>query len=302
VTDVPARVAWLTDALMAPVDDEVAPTALAQVRDDLVRDLRALGCELPDGERLQIDAFKVRLAQRHPDRCISVDDTFTPSPRTCRRAIGVAAVNRCVRGHSPNPAVAVAAVLADGLDDVAVAGTGGAVRVPWWARWYAGLPDGGRAVVRAEAVTWATQLLTAVDWPQVPRPVIGGRDDWWPCPGGTPIVFKGRADVRAMVGRRPALLVVGAGCCQADWRVDLGYPGLVAALGRDAPVTPCRVVGIWPQSGQMRILPIDVHALRATATAVVAGVATWVDSRIEKERGTRTSPAGAPVSVDGAVA
>ncbi len=303
MTKVPARVAWLTDALMAPITDEVAPAAWAQLRDQLVRDLRALGAELPDGERLQIDAFKVRLAQRHPDRCISIDDTFTPSPRTCRRAVGVAAVNRCVRGHSPNPAVAVAAVLAEGLEDAAAAGDSGAMRAPWWARWYAGLPDGGRAVVRAEAVTWATQLLTAVDWQQVPRPVIGGRDDWWQCPSGTPIVFKGRADLRALVDRRPALLVVGTGCCPADWRVELGYPGLVAALCREARVSPCRVVGVWPQSGQVRILPIDAAALRATATAVVAGVATWVDSRIEKERGTRNSVSDAlSVSVDGALA
>jgi hypothetical protein len=303
VTNVPARVAWLTDALLALAVEEVAPAALAQLRDDLVRDLGALGAELPDGERLQLDAFKVRLAQRHPDQCISIDDTFTPSPRVCRRAVGVAAVNRCVRGHSPNPAVAVATVLAEGLEDAAVARDTGAVRAPWWAEWYAGLPDGGRAVVRAEAVTWATQLLTAVDWRQVPRPVVGGRDDWWQCPGGTPIVLKGRADVRALVGRRPVLLVVGTGRCQADWRAELGYPGLVASLGREAPVSPCRVVGVWPQSGQVRILPLDVAALRASATAVVAGVATWVDSRIEKERGTRNSVSDPlSVSVDGALA
>jgi hypothetical protein len=90
--------------------------------------------------------------------------------------------------------------------------------------------------------------------------------------------------VRALVGRRPALLVVGSGQCRADWRVELGYPGLVAALGRDAAVAPCRVVGVWPQSGQVRVLPVDVTTLRATATAVVAAVATWVDSRIEKDR------------------
>jgi hypothetical protein len=303
MTTIPARVAWLTDALLAPASEDVAPAALVELHDDLVRDLQALGSELPDGERLQMDGFKVRTAHRYPDRCMSFDDTFVPSPRSSRRAVGVAAVNRCVRGHSPCPAGAVREVLAEGLEDASVARGTGAVRAPWWASWYAGLPGGGRAVVCAEAVTWATQLLTAVDWSQVPRPVIGGRDDWWPCPGGTPIVLKGRADVRSLVGRRAALLVVGTGRCQADWRVELGYPGLVAALGRDAQVAPCRVVGVWPQSGQVRVLPVDLVALRATATAVVAAVATWVDSRIEAERSAAAGVPGAvAVPVDGAVA
>ncbi len=75
---------------------------LARVRGrGLVRDLQALSAELPAGERLQIDAFKVLGAQRHPERCMASDDTFVASPRLCRRALGVAAVNRCVRGLSP---------------------------------------------------------------------------------------------------------------------------------------------------------------------------------------------------------
>jgi hypothetical protein len=297
VTTVAPRVTWLTDALVAPAIEEVAPGELAALRADLVRDLEALGADLPDGERLQVDAYKLLVAHRHPERCMAIDDTFVASPRLARRAIGVAAVNRCVRHHSPAPAVAVAEVLAEGLEDVAVAARTGAVRAPWWAEWYAGLPGGGRAVVCAEAVTWATQLLGAVDWPRLARPVIGGRDDWWQCPGATPIVLKGRADVRSLEGRRPALLVVGTGRCQADWRTQLGYPGLVATLGRDAHVAPRRVVGVWPQSGQVRVLPVDLAMLRATAAAVVAAVATWVDSQIEVRRSV---PGALAVSADGA--
>jgi hypothetical protein len=300
VTTVPLRVTWLTDALVAPPVEEVQSTELTALRADLVRDLQALGADLPDGERLQIDAYKLLVAHRHPERCMSIDDTFVASPRLVRRAVGVAAVNRCVRQLSSAPAVAVAEVLAEGLEDVSVAARTGAVRAPWWAEWYSGLPGGGRAVVCAEAVTWATQLLAAVDWPRVARPLVGGRDDWWQCPGATPIVLKGRADVRALVGRRPSLLVVGTGRCQADWRVQLGYPGLVATLGRDAPVAPRRVVGVWPQSGQVRVLPVDLTMLRASATAVIAAVATWVDSRIEVHRaGAGNAPEALAVSVDG---
>jgi hypothetical protein len=303
VTTVAPRVTWLTDALVAPPVDEVGSTELAALRGDLVRDLQALGADLPDGERLQVDAYKLLVAHRHPERCMSIDDTFVASPRLVRRAVGVAAVNRCVRQLSPAPALAVAEVLAEGLDDLSLATSTGAVRAPWWAEWYDGLPAGGRAVVCAEAVTWATQLLASVDWPRVARPLVGGRDDWWQCPGATPIVLKGRADVRVLAGRRPSLLVVGTGRCRADWRVQLGYPALVAALGRDAHVAPRRVVGVWPQSGQVRVLPVDITMLRDCAGAVISAVATWVDSRIEVRRvALGSGPVALAVSVDGASA
>lgn len=296
MSTVPARVAWLTDALVAPAGEEVSSAELARLRDDLGRDLQALGADLPPGHRLQIDTFKILVAHRRPERCMSSDEAFVASPRRCRRAVGLAAVNRCVRGLSPGPSAAVAETLAAGLEDASVAAGTAAARAPWWAQWYAGLPRGGRAVVCAEAVTWATQLLTTVDWQRIPRmAVIGGRDDWWQGPGGSQIVLKGRADVRALVQRRPALLVVGSGRCQADWRVELGYPALVGALGREAWTAPCRVVGVWPQSGQVRVLPVDGAALRATAGAVVSAVGTWVDGRIEAERDVAVGADGALV-------
>jgi len=303
MTTVPPRVAWLTDALVAPPTEDLSATGLAEVRQDLCHELQALGAELPEGERLQIDAFRVLLAHRHPERCMSTNEAFVPSPRRCRRAVGVAAVNRCVRGRAPGPAIAVAEVLAEGLEDASVAVGVDALRAPWWAAWYSGLSRGARAAVCAEATTWATQLLTAVDWQRLHRPIVGGRDDWWQCPDRTPIVLKGRAEVRSLAGRRPALLVVGTGRCESDWRIELGYPGLVAALGRDAQVAPRRVVGVWPQSGQVRVLPVDLATLRATAVSVVAAVATWVDGRIEAARTPGTdAPEPLVASVDGAVA
>lgn len=293
---VSSRASWLTDALLAPPGEDVLPAELARLRADLACELRALGADLPPGERLQLDVFKVLVAHRHPERCMSGDNAFVASPRLCRRAVGVAAVNRCVRGLSPSPAVAVAEVLAGGLEDAELATGTAAVRAPWWAEWYAGLPGGGRAVVQAEAVAWATQLVTALDWRRIARlPVIGGRDDWWQCPDGPQVVLKGRADVRSFDRRRPALLVVAAGRCRADWRIELGYPGLVAALVRDAHAAPSRVVGLWPRSGQVRVLPVDLTTLRATATAVAAAAATWVDGRIEAHGEAAGAP-GVPIA------
>ncbi len=139
---VPARVSWLTDALEAPASDDLAPEELALVRESVGRNLQGLGAELPDGVRLQMDAYKVMLAHRHPEQCMSIDDEFVPTPRSCRRAVAVVAVNRCVRQRCA-PGVAVAAVLAEGLEDAALSRSGGQVRAPWWAPWYAGLPPGG---------------------------------------------------------------------------------------------------------------------------------------------------------------
>jgi hypothetical protein len=273
-----SRAARLADVLTSAPDAALAATDLAAVRDDLGRTLPVLAAELPEGEHFVLDAFKVLVAHRHPDRCGAYDQPFTPSPRACRRTVGLLALNRCVRGFSPGPTTAVAEVLTSAIDDA----SGDAQATVWWAPWYRSLRVGARAAVHAEAVTWTTQLLTALDWARVPGPpVIGGRDDRWQCPGARRLSLKGRADVRVLAGGRPALLVMGAGRCRDDWRVLLGFSALVGALGRNAAGAPCRVVGIWPESGQVRVLPVDAGVLRASADAVVGAVATWVDTRLD---------------------
>ncbi|MGA2520926.1 MAG: hypothetical protein ABSG81_08945 [Acidimicrobiales bacterium] len=282
------RAETLAEALAAPPDDLPAAEDIDRLRQALGRDLLAVAGDLPAGDSLRMDAFTMRLARRHPERCMHAADTeFVPTPRNCRRAVGIAAVRACVRGASPGPAAAVAEVLASGVEDVARPSDDRGSRPPWWAGWYAGLPAGGQAVVQAEAVAWATRLLTAVAWGHLSRPaVIGGRDDWWQCPGSRSVVLRGQADVRVPVQRRLALLVVGTGRCPEDWRTELCFPGLVATLVRDAQAAPCRVVGIWPDSGQVRVLPVSLPMLRAGAVEVVSAVATWVDGRIEARRPT----------------
>ena len=138
-------------------------------------------------------------------------------------------------------------------------------------------------MVKAEAVTWATQLATALQWERLERPpVIGGRDDWWACPGTRRLTLKGRADVRAVIGGRQALLVISGGVPTAGWRLDLGFPALVAALVRGERGVPVRVVGTWPSCGQFRALEVDAGVLVDSARAVVSAVGTWVDALIER--------------------
>ena len=152
------------------------------------------------------------VAHRHPDRCMASDDTFVPSPRlvsSCggrRRRQPVRArprsrsggrggpgAGRRARGRRASPSAPARSGRRGGRS-----GTGHCPPVA--GRWWRPRRSRGR---RSCSPPWIGR------WS--PRPVIGGRDDWWQCPGGTPIVLKGRAEVRTLVGRRPALLVVGLG-------------------------------------------------------------------------------------------
>jgi hypothetical protein len=271
----------LTEALLAPAPAPLSASNLVTLAERLAGDLTAVVGELPTGERLRLDAYRFAMAREHPERCTTADGPFVPSPAICRRAIGLRAVERCVRRRSPSPAVAVGEVLAAGMDDVAgIDGSGN--RPPWWASWFVGLSSGGRAMVEADAVTWATQLWTALEWHGFEQaPIVGGGDDWWDCPGTRALTLHGRADVRVRAEGRPALLVMGSGVPPSDWRLELGFPALVAALARRGQSVPARVVGLWPASGQVRILAVDEFDLADVATAVVGAVATWVDARIE---------------------
>lgn len=277
------RASAVTEELLSPVP-EVDAAELRAVRQLVVDALTPIAAEVPAGKRLVLDTYGLAVARHHPERCATAQAPFVPTPVTCRRAVGVAAAERCVRRRAAGPAQAVADVLAAGVEDALEAGRGG-VRAPWWATWYAALPPGGRAVVAAEAVTWATQLCTALDWGLVEGPVVvGGHDDWWDLPGSRSLVLKGRADVRARVGQRAVLVVMRTGIPDAGSRAELLFPALVSSLAGAARAVPGRVLGLWPATGQVRVVPVDGAALRSCVDDVAAAAATWVDGLIEQAR------------------
>lgn len=276
--------AWtVTDELVASVPALEAPE-LQRLRDRVVTELTPLAAELPEGLRLVLDGYRYRIAVRAPERCAEPAGDFTPSPAACRRAIGVAAVDRCLRRRAAGPAQAVSQVLDAGVEDAERASEGDGTRAPWWARWYGGLGPGGRAAVAAEATTWATQLWTSLAWDRIPPPVVvGGRDDWWDLPGQR-ITLRSRADVRAHVDRRAVLAVVGTGVPDSASRSELSFAALVSALAGGARSAPGRVLGLWPAAGQVRVVPVGARALDVAVDELVAVTATWVDALIEGRR------------------
>ena len=276
------RAPALTEELLAPAPP-LSGEDLDAVRRRIVDLLGPLAAELAGTERFVLDGYRLGIALRQPERCLVEQGAFVPSPATCRRAVGVAALARCLRRRAPGPAEAVAAVLGEALEEGAGVTDAGQAPGPWWGRWFAGLGPGARAAVAAEATTWATQLWTALDWDRLPAPVVaGGRQDFWALPATRALALRSRADVRLRVDGRAALVVVGAGAPDPTSRAELLFAALVPALAGSAAAAPGRVVGLWPAAGALRVVAVDRRALDSAADQVATAVATWVDAVLER--------------------
>jgi len=133
-------------------------------------------------------------------------------------------------------------------------------------------PRGVRALVHAEAVTWATQLLGALDWARLGRSAsVGG-----PTSGGTtagcahPARPLGSAHSARRSGRRgswrpsPVLRAERTSWEEQSRRAGPQCSGLGARCPDGPP--PVRVAGWWPESGRALIVPVDGALLEATMT------------------------------------
>ena len=127
----------------------------------------------PPGEQLVLDAHRLRIAITDPERC-GADEDFVPFPGLTRRAIGVAALARWAVAapappRPPSPTcwrsastISPAPGIRPWPAECARRGGPSGIR--------AHLGVGGRAVVEAEAVTWATQLAGALAWERLDPP------------------------------------------------------------------------------------------------------------------------------------
>ncbi|MDA8267398.1 MAG: hypothetical protein M0013_03365 [Actinomycetota bacterium] len=263
----------LAELLVGAPESSVTAAGVAAARLELERSLPAHDPYGRSGITLRLDRRRFAALRNQPGA--SVDTPFTWSPLRCRRAIGLDALDRCVRGRATTASQAVADVLADAEARVRAPGAGH--DIPWWARWWCRLPLGGRAVVQAEAVVWTVQLWTGIDWERIGgRAVVVTRDERVPIGAAPWCRLEGRVDLRvAATSGGVAHLVVAGGTAPADWAMNLGFPALVSALARGPAAGAALVLGWWPESGQVRQLRVDDAALAAMAGAVVSAAGSW---------------------------
>jgi hypothetical protein len=81
-------------------------------------------------------------------------------------------------------------------------------------------------------------------------------------------------------GGAVALVSLSGGCPSTAWREELAYLALVASLRSPSRPVPSRVVGVWPDAGDDRVVEVDENALTAAADLVVATVTAVVGARL----------------------
>jgi len=282
------RTRWLTDVLTAPAGRRVTVDQLTGLRARLEEALASLVSRTTGTAAIRVDAYALRSAApglRSGPGAIP----FRWSPLRARRSIGIVAVRDCVEGRARTPAEGVAATVAD----LVAAARRGDAPAGSLAGWLVRLSGSGRAVVRAEAVTWATRLFGALEWERAGgRAAVGRRDQWWDCPLVHGVGLRGRADVRILAptaqrdtpdgdgcgnGRRGgdgavALFTMVGGRPGPTSPVELGLAALVSVLARPGDGGPARVVGWWPDCGRALVVPVDLTMLERTAAAVEAAV------------------------------
>ncbi len=284
------RTADLTRALVAPPTASVDEACRARVRERLCTGVGRVVEGLPRGEQLMVTLPLLRRATTHPDSLTREEDPFAWKPVFVRRSLGLAVVDACVAGRFGSPAEAAGPVASAAVAEWQRTGW----RTFHWEPWLAGLDRGARALVLAEAVSWATTLWASFDWAMFDhRPQLGGADDQWVCPAPRTVRLKGRTELRVPLAARPvgssgsdqavapvALVSVAGGRARETWSDELAYLALVATLRSPSRPVPARVAGLWPEAGTHLMVEIDDQALVGAAERVVATVSALVDARL----------------------
>ncbi len=278
------RTTEVTRALLAPGPVTLPEPAWRRVREHLHAGVaRALDGQ-PRGPRIDVTHRTLRRAASDPMSADLPDPPFAWKPALARRSLGLASVRACADGGYRGPADAVGPLAEAALEEWRRTGW----RTFFWEPWYAGLGPGGRSVVLAEAVGWATSLWAGLDWGLLGGCAeLGGADDLWTCPGPRPVRCRARTEVRVGFGRsggtgsagRPAttdgtsLVSLSGGSPGERWQAELAYLAMVRGLGSSTHPAAIRVLGFWPDAGIRRLLDVDEPMLVAAADRVAAAVA-----------------------------
>jgi len=255
----------------------------ARVRDRLVDGVASAVGDLATGELVEVTLPLVRRAGSRPESLGLPDDPFAWKPAFVRRSLGLAAVQACADRRFRAPAEAVGPLAEHAVDEWRRTGR----RTFHWEPWFAVLGTGARAMVLAEATTWASHLWASADWVGLgARARIGGADDLWTSPAPGTVRLKGRCEARvapATGGSGTALVSVSPGSPSNRWEEELGYLALVASLRAPERPGPARVAGLWPDAGMRRTVDVDEALLSASVDRVVGAVSLVARARVTPE-------------------
>jgi hypothetical protein len=281
------RALELSRSVVAPAPRGVDGTGRGRIRHRVVDGVAREVERLPEGEHLVITLPMLRRALARPDLVLGPSDPFAWQPKFVRRSLGLAIVDGCAEGRFRHPAEAAGPIAGEAIEEWGRTGW----KAFYWEPWFAGLEPAARAVVLAEAVSWATALWTSLDWNLFGhRRRVGGPDDQWVIPGPRTVRLKDRREL-AVATARPgadtspqepgpqALVSVSAGTPTPTWSEELAFLAVVA-LRADSRPLPARVVGLWPDAGTHRIVEVDEPAMERAVDRLLAVVATLVEARV----------------------
>jgi hypothetical protein len=277
--------AALTASVVAPAHAEVSPAARQAVRDRLAQSVPGLVERLPPGDQVVLTIGLLRQLGRGGPGPFGQDQPFSWKPTFVRRSLGLATVEACLAGRYRTPLEAVGPVAERAVAEWRQSGW----RTFHWEPWLAGLGDGARSAVLAEAATWATALWSSFEWGTFSEAVrLGGPDDQWVCAGSPTVRLKARSELQiplppgagSAIRSGPALVSISGGVPHTGWEAELGYLALVAAVRSPSRPTPARVVGIWPDAGEHRVAEVTDQLLTEAADLVLKAIAAVVESTV----------------------
>ncbi len=284
------RALELTRELTAPPPVSIDDGARLAIRDRLVSAIRPVVERLAPGDDVLVDLPLLRQARTCPERLAAPPEAFAWKPLFVRRSLGLAIVRACVTGRFHTPMEAAGPISGEAVAEWERTGW----RTFHWEPWFAGLADGARASVLADAVTWATPLWLALEWTSIPSlPEIGGVDDQWSCPAPRPVRLKGRCELRVALpeerggpgeaARRlqpVALVSMAGGRPGGPWAEELAFLALAAGLRSSSRPVPARVLGLWPDCGAHGTVDITADLLLKAVDLVVDTVDAVVGARL----------------------
>lgn len=278
----------LSSALVAPPQWTITSNHCEQIREHLERGIVERVGHLATAWPIEITLPVLRRAITCPETLAASDEPFVWKPLFVRRSLGLAVVDACARGRFRSPAEAVGPIAEEAVGEWRRSGW----RTFHWEPWLAGMARGSRAVVLADAVTWATALWVAFDWRAFDEvPQFGGAYDEWSRTARATVRLKVRSEMRVRLGlpaagatvaggpEALALVSVSSGCRHEGWADQLAFLGLVAGLHASRRPMPARVMGIWPDTGQCSVVEVDETALIGAVDRVLDTVDAVIRAR-----------------------